>query len=512
MISNIKTISLSGIEGTLVEVQTDITGGLPTFEIVGLPDTSVRESKERIKSAIKNSNIEFPSRRIIINLAPASTKKEGTSYDLPIAIGILLAQNEIINNKLENTIFIGELSLDGKINRINGVLPMCIEAINLGIRKVILPKANEREAAVIKNLEIIGVSNLKEVIEYLNGNKTIERARIDILKIFNNKNKEQSDFSEVKGQENVKRALEIAAAGGHNCILIGPPGSGKTMIAQRIPTILPDLTFEESLDITKIHSVSGILDNNIGIVTTRPFRSPHHTISPTSMIGGGKNPKPGEISLAHNGVLFLDELPEFNRATLEVLRGPLEDKQVIISRLHSKVEYPSNFMLIASMNPCPCGYYGSEEKVCKCSEQSIERYLNRISGPLLDRIDLHVEVKPVKYQKLDSDTKPETSSKIKQRVNRARRIQYLRYKNTGIYSNSELTAQMIEKYCKIDEQSKRILEQAFNKLGLSARAYSRILKVARTIADLEEKEKIEKQHILEAIQYRNLDRKYGDKF
>ena len=512
MISNIKTISLNGIDGNLVEVQTDIAGGLPNIEIVGLPDTSVRESKERIRTAIKNSEIEFPSRKIVINLAPASTKKEGTSYDLPIAVGILQALGEIIANDLENTIFIGELSLDGKINRINGVLPMCIESMNLGIKRVILPKANEREAAVIKGLEIIGVKDLKEVVDYLNKKIIIESTQIDILKVFNRKDKQALDFSEVKGQENVKRALEIAAAGGHNCILIGPPGSGKTMIARRIPTILPDLTFEEALEVTKIHSISGMLDNDIGIVTKRPFRSPHHTISPTSMIGGGKIPKPGEISLAHNGVLFLDELPEFNRNTLEVLRGPLEDRNVTISRLYSKVIYPSNFMLIASMNPCPCGYYGSTEKKCQCSKTAIEKYLNRISGPLLDRIDLHVEVKPVKYQKLDSSNRVESSRQIKERVNKARRIQYLRYKDLNIFSNSELTPQMIEKYCVLNQECKQILELAFNKLGLSARAYSRILKVARTIADLEEKQNIEKYHLLEAIQYRSLDRKYGDKF
>ena len=512
MISNIKTISLNGIDGNLVEVQTDIAGGLPNIEIVGLPDTSVRESKERIRTAIKNSQIEFPSRRIVINLAPASTKKEGTSYDLPIAVGILQALGEISNNNLENTIFIGELSLDGKINRINGVLPMCIEAMNLGIKKVILPKANEREAAVIENLEIVGVNSLKEVIDYLNKKIEIKLAKINILREFNKKDKQDLDFCEVKGQENVKRALEIAAAGGHNCILIGPPGSGKTMIARRITTILPDLTFEEALEVTKIHSISGMLDSNIGIVTKRPFRSPHHTISSTSMIGGGKIPKPGEISLAHNGVLFLDELPEFNRSTLEVLRGPLEDRNVTISRLYSKVIYPSNFMLIASMNPCPCGYYGSSEKVCQCSKLIIEKYLNKISGPLLDRIDLHVEVKPVKYQKLNSNNKIESSKQIKERVNRARRIQYLRYKNFSIFSNSELTPKMIEKYCELNQECKQILELAFNKLGLSARAYSRILKVARTIADLDEKQNIEKQHLLEAVQYRSLDRKYGDKF
>ena len=512
MISSIKTISLNGIDGKLVEVQIDITGGLPNIEIVGLPDTSVRESKERIRTAIKNSEIEFPSRKIVINLAPASTKKEGTSYDLPIAVGILQSLGEILTNDLENTIFLGELSLDGKLNRINGVLPMCIEAKNLGIKKLILPKANEREAAVIKDLEIIGVKNLKEVVDYLNKKIEIKSTKIDILKEFNKKDKQELDFSEVKGQENVKRALEIAAAGGHNCVLIGPPGSGKTMIARRIPTILPDLTFEEALEVTKIHSISGVLDKNIGIVAKRPFRSPHHTISSTSMIGGGKIPRPGEISLAHNGVLFLDELPEFNRNTLEVLRGPLEDRNVTISRLYSKVIYPSNFMLIASMNPCPCGYYGSNEKECQCSKLAIEKYLNKISGPLLDRIDLHVEVKPVKYQKLNSENKIESSQQIKERVNKARRIQYLRYKDINIFSNSELTPKMIEKYCALNQECKQILELAFNKLGLSARAYSRILKVARTIADLDKKQNIEKQHLLEAIQYRSLDRKYGDKF
>ena len=512
MISSVKTISLNGIEGNLVEVQTDITSGLPNFEIVGLPGTSVRESKERIRSAIKNSKIEFPSRKIIINLAPASTKKEGTSYDLPIAIGILIELNQIKNENLENTIFIGELSLDGKLNQINGVLPMCIEALNLGIKRIILPKANAIEAAVIEELEIIGISNITELIEYLNGNIIITRTKVDILKQFNRNYKYDIDFSEVKGQENVKRALEIAAAGGHNCILIGTPGSGETMLAQRIITILPDLTFEEAIEVTKIHSISGILDSNVGIITKRPFRSPHHTISPISMIGGGKIPRPGEISLAHNGVLFLDELPEFNRNTLEVLRNPLENRDITISRLYSKTTYPSNFMLISSMNPCPCGYYGSTEKECKCSKISIEKYLNRISGPLLDRIDLHVEVKPVKYKKLNLEDKEETSKQIKQRVNSARRIQYLRYKNLDIFSNSELTPKMIEKYCNLNKECRQLLELAFNKLRLSARAYVRILKVARTIADLDTKQNIEKKHLAEAIQYRNLDRKYGDKF
>ena len=508
----IKTIALTGLEGNLIEVQTDITGGIPAFEIVGLPDMSVKESKERIRSAIKNSMIEFPSRKILINLAPADTRKEGTSYDLPIAIGIL-ANLEIINTKnIKNTIFIGELSLDGKINHINGVLPMCIEAQNLGIKRVVLPKANEREATVVTNLDIVGVNNLEELIGYLNGNVQISKVNLDMKNIFSQNNKDLLDFSDVKGQENVKRALEISAAGNHNCLLIGSPGSGKTMLSRRISSILPDLTFEESLEVTKIHSVSGMLNSKVGIITERPFRSPHNTISPISMIGGGKNPKPGEISLAHNGVLFLDELPEFNRNTLEVLRGPLEDRFVTISRLYSKVTYPSNFMLIASMNPCPCGYFGSIEKNCTCSKKMIDKYLSKISGPLLDRIDLHVEVKAVKYQKLNGTKKDETSNEIKIRVNNARKIQQLRYDKLNIFSNAELTPKLIDQFCILNNECKKLLEIAFEKLGLSGRAYSRILKVARTIADLDGKVYIEKNHLAEAIQYRCLDRKYGDKF
>lgn len=508
MLSIIKSMSLIGLEGYLVNIEIDVSAGIPCWDIVGLPDDSVKEAKERVRTAIKNSGYDMQSRKIVVNLSPADIKKEGSFFDLPIAIGILACSGNINKKSIEDTIFIGELSLDGKINKVNGVLPMCIEAKKLGIKRVILPIENTKEAAVVKEIEVIGAKSLIEVVNFLNYRIHIESTKFDLKKLFHNREAEILDFSEVKGQENIKRALEIAAAGGHNCLLIGSPGSGKTMLARRVPSILPDLTFEESLETTKIHSIAGILEKNVALITKRPFRSPHHTVSSISLIGGGRIPKPGEISLAHNGVLFLDELPEFNKNTLEVLRGPLEDKVVTISRINASLTYPCNFMFIASMNPCPCGYLGSREKECSCSEQSISRYIGKISGPLLDRIDIQIEVSQVKYQNLENNTKIETSQEVKKRVNDARKIQQDRYKKEKIYSNSALTPKLIEKYCKLDSKGKQILELAFNRLGLSARAYGRILKVARTIADLANEKNILKTHVAEAVQYRNLDKRY----
>lgn len=501
-------MSLIGLEGYLVNIEIDVSAGIPCWDIVGLPDASVKEAKERVRTAIKNSGYDMQSRKIVVNLSPADIKKEGSFFDLPIAIGILACSGNINKKSIEDTIFIGELSLDGKINKVNGVLPMCIEAKKLGIKRVILPIENTKEAAVVKEIEVIGAKSLIEVVNFLNYRIHIESTKFDLKKLFHNRETEILDFSDVKGQENIKRALEIAAAGGHNCLLIGSPGSGKTMLARRVPSILPDLTFEESLETTKIHSIAGILEKNVALITKRPFRSPHHTVSSISLIGGGRIPKPGEISLAHNGVLFLDELPEFNKNTLEVLRGPLEDKVVTISRINASLTYPCNFMFIASMNPCPCGYLGSREKECSCSEQSISRYIGKISGPLLDRIDIQIEVSQVKYQNLENNTKIETSQEVKKRVNDARKIQQDRYKKEKIYSNSALTPKLIEKYCKLDSKGKQILELAFNRLGLSARAYGRILKVARTIADLANEKNILKTHVAEAVQYRNLDKRY----
>lgn len=508
MLSIIKSMSLIGLEGYLVNIEIDVSAGIPCWDIVGLPDASVKEAKERVRTAIKNSGYDMQSRKIVVNLSPADIKKEGSFFDLPIAIGILACSGNINKKSIEDTIFIGELSLDGKINKVNGVLPMCIEAKKLGIKRVILPIENTKEAAVVKEIEVIGAKSLIEVVNFLNYRIHIESTKFDLKKLFHNREAEILDFSEVKGQENIKRALEIAAAGGHNCLLIGSPGSGKTMLARRVPSILPDLTFEESLETTKIHSIAGILEKNVALITKRPFRSPHHTVSSISLIGGGRIPKPGEISLAHNGVLFLDELPEFNKNTLEVLRGPLEDKVVTISRINASLTYPCNFIFIASMNPCPCGYLGSREKECSCSEQSISRYIGKISGPLLDRIDIQIEVSQVKYQNLENNAKIETSQEVKKRVNDARKIQQDRYKKEKIYSNSALTPKLIEKYCKLDSKGKQILELAFNRLGLSARAYGRILKVARTIADLANEKNILKTHVAEAVQYRNLDKRY----